>query len=331
MAKKTQNKIIIAAAAIAAALIFFGVYCFLSSADGKKVIFTVKSGESASSVAARLKSEKLICSKTLFLAYAKFTGSAGKIKAGYYEFTRQGGMFKIFDELKSGSKSLIKFTVPEGSNIKQTAEIIASKGTTDKDKFIKIAEERKMEGYLMPETYFIDPLMSEEDIISAMKKEFDNKVTEDMYERAAELDMTMEKIITIASIIEKEAVNPEERATIAAVFYNRLKKRIRLESCATVLYALGVSKARLTFEDTMFDSPYNTYRHSGLPPGPICSPGIESIKAALYPANSSSLFFVSKGNGSHMFAESLEQHVKNKRETKKIIKKRNQQRPDANN
>ncbi|MDR2425826.1 MAG: endolytic transglycosylase MltG [Endomicrobium sp.] len=318
MVKKAGYKVIIAAV-IAAVLFIVFAFCRFEKYAEKKV-FIVQRGESASLVAARLQNEKLICSRKLFLAYVKFTHSADKIKAGYYEFTGKDGMFKILDELKFGSKSLIKFTVPEGSNIEQTAEIIASKKTVDKDKFIRIAAEKRMEGYLMPETYFIDPLMSEEDIISAMKKEFANKVTADMYERAGELNMTIEQIITLASIIEKEAVEPQERAAIAAVFHNRLKKKIRLESCATVLYALGVNKARLTLEDTHFDSPYNTYRHLGLPPGPICSPGIESIKAALYPENSSSLFFVSKGNGRHLFAESLEEHVKNKRETKKIIK-----------
>jgi UPF0755 protein len=325
MVKKTRNKIIVFAAAVllpALALTSFGKV----SGDNAKTVFTVKSGESALSVAERLKQDGFIFSKNIFLAYAKVTGSAGMIKAGYYEFSRGDGMFKIIGELKSGSRSLTKFTIPEGSNISQTAEIIASKGMISKEKFISIASEKKMEGYLMPETYFFDPAMKEEDIIEVMKKEFDNKVTPDMYERAKELDMTMEQIITLASIVEKEAVNPKERSTIAAVFYNRIKKKIRLQSCATVLYAMGVNKAVLTVEDTFFKSPYNTYRHAGLPPGPICSPGIESIKAALYPANTGSLFFVSQGNGSHLFAESFDEHVKNKQETKKIIKQREESR-----
>ncbi|MCL1971981.1 MAG: endolytic transglycosylase MltG [Endomicrobia bacterium] len=318
MVKKARYKIIIFTAMIC----LFAAGCACNGGNAEKIAFQVKSGESASSVALRLKQENLICSKNLFLAYAKFTDSADKIKAGYYEFSAKDGMFKILNELKSGSKSLIKFTIPEGSNIKQTAEIIASKTNISAERFIRLAYEENMEGYLMPETYFIDPSMKEEDIIAVMRKEFDRKVTPEMYERAKELNMTMDQIITLASIIEKEAVKPDERATISAVFHNRLKKNIRLESCATVLYAMGVNKARLTAEDLFFDSPYNTYRHSGLPPGPICSPGIKSIEAALYPENSSSLFFVSQGNGSHLFAENFEEHVKNKRETKKIIKKR---------
>lgn len=337
MVKRTPKKIIIAFAVCIAVFFAFETGCS-PSGQNEKIPFFVKNGETATSIAVRLKSDKLIASEKMFILYVKITKSANKIKAGYYEFSRKDGMFKILRYLKDGSKSFTKITIPEGSNIRQTAEIIASKGMINKERFIEIASEKKLEGYLMPETYFFDPMMKEEDIIAAMKKEFDNKVTPDMYERAKELGMTMEQIITMASIIEKEAVNPDERTTIAAVFYNRINKKIRLESCATVLYAMGVNKARLTVEDTKFDSPYNTYRHAGLPPGPICSPGIESIRAALYPANTGSLFFVSQGNGSHLFAENLDEHVKNKQQTKKIIKKRQQeaktqaaQGKDANN
>ena len=319
MAEKTRFKIIIAAITVAAFLVAAAaIFLFLPD---DKIIVTVKSGEGASAVASHLKREKLICSKKLFLVWVKVTGSADKIKAGYYEFKRGDSMFKILAQLKSGSVNLIKFTVPEGSNIKQTAEIIASKTTIDKERFIKIASEKNLEGYLMPETYFVDPGVNEEQIIEIMRKEFDKKVTPDMYERAKELAMTMDQIITMASIIEKEAVKPEERTTISAIFYNRIKQKIRLESCATVLYAMGVNKARLTLEDTKMDSPYNTYRHFGLPPGPICSPGIESVRAALYPANTGNLFFVSAGNGSHIFSESFEEHKRNKANTKRMIKK----------
>ena len=320
MVKKTRYVII---SVLALAVFLAG--CFVIwrvTLPDTKVRIAVRSGDGAVSVARQLRDKKLIVSKTLFLLAAKADGSAGKLKAGYYEFSQKDGMFKILKDLVSGSNGLVKFTIPEGSNIKQTAEIIAEKSMIDKDKFIKIAADSGAEGYLMPETYFIAPGMSEEKIIDLMKKEFDKKVTPDMYERAKELGVPMKDIIIIASIVEKEAVKPDERTTIAAVFYNRLKKKIRLESCATVLYAMGVNKPRLSLEDTEFDSPYNTYRHYGLPPGPICSPGVDSIRAALYPANTSSLYFVSAGNGNggSLFADDLEQHIKNKQQSKKNIK-----------
>jgi UPF0755 protein len=151
-----------------------------------------------------------------------------------------------------------------------------------------------------------------------MHNEFNKKITPVMHERAKELNVPFKDIITMASIIEKEVVKPEERSIIAAVFYNRLKRKMMLQSCATVLYAMGVTKEKLSLEDTKFKSPYNTYLHFGLPPGPISNPGIESIKAALYPAESGVLYFVSAGDGSHFFAKTFSEHVKNKQ----IVKNR---------
>ncbi|MDR2191414.1 MAG: endolytic transglycosylase MltG [Endomicrobium sp.] len=321
MAKRTAYKII--AAIIICVIVFFTIRCFFLSDSNEKKAVTIKYGQGVSSVAAVLKENKLIRSKKLFVVWAKISGCESKIKAGYYEFSKKDGTFKILKALKDGSQSLVKITIPEGSSVKQTADIISRKIAVNREVFINAAA--KYEGYLMPETYFISPTLDEEQIIQIMRKEFDDKVTPEMYERAREIDVSMKDVIILASIIEKEAVDPKERAIIAAVFYNRLKKRIRLESCATVLYAMGVNKAKLTLEDTEFDSPYNTYRHFGLPPAPICSPGIESIKAALYPANTGSLFFVSRGNGSHFFAESLDEHIKNRREAKKIQRQKNKE------
>jgi len=290
------------------------ILCYFAI-PGKKVSITVQTGEPASLVAVDLKKNDLIISKTFFKALVKITGSSNKLKAGVYEFRKNDSVLNILRELRSGSKSMIKITIPEGSTIRQTAEIVAQKTNINKERFIMIAEERQLEGYLMPETYMVTPLMKEEEIIDMMRREFDRKVTPEMYARAKELNMPMKKIIILASIIEKEAVRPEERALISSVFHNRLKKGMRLESCATVLYAMGVNKAHLSVEDTKYDSPYNTYRKYGLPPAPICSPGIESIKAALYPANTSYLYFVASwdGSGSSLFSASLEGHIKNKR------------------
>jgi UPF0755 protein len=134
-----------------------------------------------------------------------------------------------------------------------------------------------------------------------------------MQDRAQEIGFSMRDIIILASIIEKEAVKPDERAVISSVFHNRLKKGIKLESCATVLYAMGIVKPHLTYEDIKFDSPYNTYIYAGLPPSPICNPGIESITAALYPADTDKLFFVASGDGGHLFADGFKQHVENKK------------------
>jgi UPF0755 protein len=168
----------------------------------------------------------------------------------------------------------------------------------------------------MPETYFVSQNSKEESMIKILRDEFDKKVTAEMYERAKQMGIPMKNIITMASIVEKESMKPEERAVIAGIFYNRLKMKIRLESCATVLYAMGVNKPNLSIADTKYPSPYNTYLHYGLPPGPITNPGIESIKAALYPVSTDNLFFVAIGGGQHLFSPNLEQHVRNKVEAK---------------
>jgi UPF0755 protein len=150
---------------------------------------------------------------------------------------------------------------------------------------------RNLEGYLMTETYFVNPGTNEKQLIGVMCGEFNKKVTTDMHRRTEKSDIPFKDIVIIASIIEREAVKPEEKSVIAAVFYNRVRKKMKLQSCVTVLYAIGIDKVRLTLEDVKFDSTYNTYEHLGLPTGPICSPGIESIKAALYPADTKNLFF----------------------------------------
>ncbi|MDR2437105.1 MAG: endolytic transglycosylase MltG [Endomicrobium sp.] len=309
-------------------ILFLAILFYLGfvSARGEKTIFTVEKGENFSTVASRLEEQNLIVSKSLFLFFIRITNSQGKLKAGIYELSGNDGMFKILKILKSNSKNFIKITIPEGNNIKQISNIIADKLKIDKDKFIKIASDKNLEGYLMPETYFVSPGISEQELINMMHSEFSKKITPDMYKRAEELKIPFKNIITMASIIEKEAVKPEERSVISAVFYNRLKKNMRLQSCATVLYATGVIKEHLSLEDIKLKSPYNTYLYLGLPPGPISNPGIQSIKAALYPANSDALFFVSAGDESHLFARTSKEHVKNKQFVKKKDKNKNKDR-----
>ena len=150
-----------------------------------------------------------------------------------------------------------------------------------------------------------------------MHKEFNSKFTPEFNRRLKVLGVSRKNAVILASIVEKEAVKPEERPLIAGVFYNRLKKRWYLESCATVLYALGKHKKRLTYKDLEVNSPYNTYRHFGLPPGPISNPGFESIKAVLYPAKTESMFFVVDGSGGHDFSRYYKEHLNRKKRNNK--------------
>jgi UPF0755 protein len=290
------------------------VYLLLPDRHNRIII---NQGETLGTISFKLKNNNLIISKNLFIKLVDFTGASKKLKAGIYSFSCKDNMITILKALRRGSNDNIKITVPEGNTIKQIANIIFQQIPIDEEKFIKIATMRNLEGYLMPDTYFVVPGINEEQIIDMMYNEFNKRITPNMLQRAKELNMDFKDIVTLASIIEKEAAVFEERTIISAVFNNRLKRKIRLQSCATVLYAMGIHKEKLTVKDTKFKSPYNTYLHSGLPPGPICSPGSASINAALYPANVKSLFFVSKGNGEHLFSDDLKEHNKNKQEVSK--------------
>ena len=310
MVKKVRISLFI----LAFIVIFSSVYLLLPD---RQVTIIVNQGATFFSIANQLKENHLIVSKKLFIKLVSFTNSSNKLKAGVYTFSCKDTMVTILKDLITGPKNNIKFTVPEGNNIRQTAQIISEKIIINKENFVRVAMMRNLEGYLMPETYFVVPGISEEQIIDIMFNEFNKKITPNMLQKVKEMNMDFKDIVILASIIEKEVVKPNERPIVSAVFHNRLKKRIRLQSCATVLYAMGINKEKLTIKDTKFKSPYNTYLHFGLPPGPICSPGVASINAALYPANVKSLFFVSKGNGEHLFADDLREHNKNKQEVSK--------------
>jgi len=172
----------------------------------------------------------------------------------------------------------------------------------------------RLEGFLFPETYEIYVSATAHDIVDKMLSQFDKVFTEDCYKRAEELGMSVRDIITIASIIEREARIDEDRSLVASVIYNRLDINMSLQMCSTVQYILGDPKAVLSTADTQIDHPYNTYQNPGLPPGPICSPGEASIMAALYPADTDYIYFVvsEKLDGSHAFSSNYNQFLKDK-------------------
>lgn len=229
--------------------------------------------------------------------------------------------------LLEGKAKTVRFTIPEGYDIKRTTEKLSSEGLINAEvfadeivsgqfdyKFLSDAPagENRLEGFLFPETYDIYTTANEHDIINKMLSQFDAVFTDEYYARAEELDMSVREIITLASIIEREARVPEDRPVIASVFYNRLEVGMPLQSCATVQYILGEQKAVLSIKDTRIESPYNTYLNNGLPPGPIASPGADSIKAALYPDDTDYLYFLAKGDGSHAFSATYDQFLKDK-------------------
>jgi len=295
------------------------VLFILSHRPPKTSWVTIEQGMTAQKVAELLKSENLISSKNYFLVLLKLKGAHKKIKTGIYEINSRESTWRIINKLVSGKSKTIKLTVPEGFTAHQIAELIQQKGLGRKDKFLEIIEQRGLEGYLFPETYFFDYDTSEEEIIGMMVDQFNKIFTEEMEKEGKKFNFTKRDTVILASIIEKEAIKDEERYLISAIFHNRLRKRWYLESCATVQYALGERKDKLTYKDLKVDSPYNTYTHFGLPPGPICNPGLASIKAALYPAETDLMFFVAKGEGTHRFSKYYQKHLEVQK--KKLDKK----------
>ena len=289
------------------------------SKENKLVDVFIPKGSSPRKISKILKDSKIINSQNLFLALVKIYGCSSDLKAGVYEFHTKDSLNTIIYKLKDGKCKNLKITIPEGFNIKQIAEVLAEHNICNKEKFVDLATSQNMEGYLFPNTYFLFPQMTELEIIKIMTDEFNKFWTKEKKDRLQEINKSLNDVIILASMVEKEAIADNERPVIAGVFLNRLSKNMRLESCSTVLYSMGINKERLSLKDLKFESPYNTYKYKGLPPGPICNPGAKSINAVLYPQITDSLFFVSKGNGTHYFSSTFEQHVKNKMETKKTI------------
>lgn len=302
------------------AVIFAGILLWWVSLPSKPVTVTLAENSSAKAIADVLYGAKVISSKAVFRAVVKLSGRSKGLKAGTYLISPRASVFSIAGMIISGKGKFERVTIPEGYSSSEIADALALKGIINKEKFLKIVKDKQLEGYLFPDTYYFDRNLPEQVVIDKMLKEFEKNFTPDMQARADELKMGKKKIITLASIIEKEAKQPEERLLIAGVFNNRLKKGWLLESCATVQYALGEHKPALCYKDLKVDSPYNTYKHSGLPPGPICNPGKASINAALYPAETDDMFFVAGSSGTHLFSKYYSEHINNKIQQKKARK-----------
>jgi len=298
---------------ITAVIAVFLTAVLLSFAPQKIAIIKIDAGSTPKQVAKILKKEKIIISENVFLTLVWLTGTEKKFQTGIYKFSNRMNEVVILYNIVKGRSYKIKLTVPEGYSSKDIAEMLERKGICNGKKFLGVVNARKLEGYLFPETYFLIPESPEEYVASILNSEFEKKFTRRFLDRTKDLKMTREQIIILASIIEKEAKDEKERPLISAVFHNRLKKGWHLESCATVMYALGEHKNYLTLKDTRIKSQFNTYLHPGLPPAPICNPGLASIKAALYPVETDDMFFVADGSGTHRFSKYFEEHSLNKR------------------
>jgi len=274
---------------------------------------------SALTIARALKNAGVIRSRFAFLAVAVGRGTYRHLLAGEYEFAPGLSLLEIVRRLEQGRGLVHQVTIPEGFAAQQIAQLLAERGLVNRDRFMALLQDRQvreqygvegesLEGHLFPDTYRLIKGLSEDVIVHRMVRRFQEMLGPEEHTRAEELGMSVHEIVTLASLIEREAQVPEERPLVSAVFHNRLRRGIPLQSDPTVLYGLSRFSGRLTKANLQAPSPYNTYLTQGLPPGPIANPGRASIMAALHPASSRYLYFVSKNDGTHAFSTRLQDH-----------------------
>ena len=285
----------------------------------EKVVITIPPGQPLKTTAESLSKNGIITSPFKFDVVARLKGYDKRLRAGEYALSASMSPIQIMEKLVKGEVELYKLTVPEGLNIYQIADLVAEAGFARKSAFIKAATDADLtrknsipaetfEGYLFPETYYFPKKVRVETIISTMVKRFWKVFTVAWKERANQLGFSIHQIVTLASIIEKETGAPFERPLISSVFHNRLKRKMRLESDPTVIYGLKNFDGNLKREHLEMLTPYNTYKIMGLPVGPIANPGKKSLEAALYPADTKFIYFVSKKDKTHQFSTNLKDH-----------------------
>ncbi len=281
--------------------------------------FIIKNGATPGEIARDLQSEGLIKSAASFMAYARLSGNISKFKTGEYLVKPSQSIFEIVDMLVKGRVVAVSFTIPEGLNLREIAKVLDKQGIVAQEDFWRVEkegdfnysflqglpkDERRLEGYLFPDTYRISKGMEPEKVIDMMLKRF-----EQVYKKlpANKTNLSAREVVILASIVEGESKLDKERPVIAGVFLNRLKINMKLDADATVQYLFDEHKERVLYKDLEIDSPYNTYRYKGLPPGPIGSPGEASLRAVLEPAESKYYYFVAKkdGSGEHVFSKTL--------------------------
>lgn len=300
------------------------LFSFAGTPGGMETIeqnVLIPPGQGLKATAADLHERGIIQNAFKFSVYARIKGYDKKIKAGEYRMKPSFSPREILEIMVSGKVQLYKITIPEGYSLAQIAGMMPAAGLGLAKDFLAAAHSGVLiselnipadsfEGYLFPDTYHFPKGISPEKIIQTMVRRFQEVFTLAWQGRVRELNMTVHQVVTLASIIEKETGAPSERPVISSVFHNRLKKNMRLASDPTVIYGIKDFDGNLTRKDLTTKTPYNTYKIKGLPPGPIANPGAKAIEAALYPAETDYLFFVSKRDGTHYFSKTYQEHEK---------------------
>ncbi len=312
-----------------------GVFLVSAPSSSEVVVdFDIPTGSNSRTIAKQLAAAQLIRSEYAFRLLVRHKEIGRRLQAGTYLLRRNMSLSDILDELEKGQVTLVSWTVPEGLTMIAIAELWETSGfgtatafqeATEADGLLEkygIPEDKSVEGYLFPNTYKFAKGTTVEKVVEMMLDEFTKRWIETFDDEARDLGRTRHEIVTLASIIEEEAQVKSEQPRISSVFHNRLKRNWRLQADPTVLYALGNPERLLTKRDLGVDSPYNTYKYKGLPPGPIANPGIDSIMAALRPEKTDYLYFVAIGGGKHHFSKTLSEHNRMVRKMRRASRNR---------
>jgi UPF0755 protein len=295
-------------------------------------VYKVVYGSSLRDIGQSLAKNHFIRNKLVFEIYVRLNPRNRMTKAGYYRISPGMSVPDIVRELRRGTAQSVRVTIPEGLDNLEMVDLLARKGLVNRTSLLNQLHDQNLlsnligheegisgtEGYLFPDTYNFELNSTvEKQIIQKMFLRFQEVFQKNFSQVSPD---KRREIVIIASLVEKEAKKPEERPIIAGIFYNRLKLGYPLQSCATVEYSLGKHKERLYYKDLQVNSPYNTYLHQGLPPGPIANPGLASLKAAVFPAQVNYLYFVARPNGTHAFSTTYQQHLNAQRRIEKMSK-----------
>ena len=317
--------LLVLAAGGAAAAVYLRLQQPYRGYSGAEQFVEIPAGSATRAIGDRLVAAGVVRDRLTFRTALLISGQARMLKAGEYKFDRPMTALEAVGKIARGDVYVITVTIPEGLNIREMAALAESRGVGTAAEFITGANDRSLmrgldasarnlEGYLFPDTYPVTPRTDTLRLVRAMADRFQHVLTPEMRNAIEQRGLSIHQTVTLASIVEKEAARPDERPLVAAVYLNRFRRGIPLQCDPTVIYALqlaGKYNGNLRRDDLMFDSPYNTYRYPGLPPGPIASPGRAALDAAIHPADVDYLYFVSRNDGSHAFARTLDEHNRN--------------------
>lgn len=309
------------------ALTVLAIACGNPHEGGETERITIPRGATLSAVADTLHEHGVIRSPRLFRWYATAGGRQGDIQAGTFEFPLGASMGEVLETLVSGTEVLKSLAIPEGLMLSELAERVQQQIGIEEEAFLAAARDsvllqrvgapaENLEGYLYPSTYYVATHATALDVVRQMVEEFESRWHHEWNQRLVELGMTRHEIVILASIIEGEVRYRPDGKFVSSVYHNRLAHRMRLQADPTVIYALG-RRRRLYQRDYQIDSPYNTYRIYGLPPGPINQPSEASLEAALFPANTDFLYFVARPDGKHIFSRTHREHLAAIREVRR--------------